>query len=88
MASELKTWNTGKDICWSICSVKHSDSICKNILPCKLGRAKMLNVGIQIRHNQENCHSHHQVENKLIVFMLVFVEKDKVNKSKYHIRKP
>ena len=84
----IKHMNTGKNIRWSICNIKHSDSICKNIVPWKFGRTKMLNIGIQIRYNKEDCHSHHQVKYKLIVFMLVLVEKDKVNYCKYHIRKP
>ena len=38
----------------------------------------MQHIGIHIRHDQENGHTHHHVENQLIIFFLILVLEDEV----------
>ena len=48
----------------------------------------MLGVRINIRDDKKNRHTHHQVKYELIIFVLIFVNKDKIKDSQNHIWKP
>ena len=48
----------------------------------------MLSIGINVRNNKENSHSHHKVKCQLVVFMFVLIKKYKINHSQDHVWKP
>jgi len=84
----IKNMDARKNISRCIRFIQPSDYICKNVVPGEFNRAEMLCIGISIGYNKENCHPHHQVKYQLIIFMSVFVEKDKIYHCQDHIRKP
>ena len=84
----IKYMDTWKDIRRGICFINKFYKIHKYIIPSKFIRPQMLHIGINIGDNEKNGHSHHQVKNQLVVFLLVFIHKYKIKNSKSHVRKP
>ena len=48
----------------------------------------MLGVWINVGDDQENRHTHHKVEYELVILMLIFIDKKKIENSQEHIWKP
>lgn len=84
----IKYMDAWQDVGRSIGPVDSCYHLCKDVVSWEYRRAEMLNVRVNVGNNEENRHSHHQVEDQLEIFPLVVIKKQEIRNCQYHIWKP
>lgn len=65
--------NTWQDIGRCICFIDTCHQLGENIIPREYSRTELLDIRVNIRNYQKNCHAHHQVEDQLEIFSFIFI---------------
>ena len=48
----------------------------------------MLDIWVEIRYNQKDCHAHDQVAGQLVIFVFIFVDKDEEHHCSDDVKEP
>lgn len=75
----IEHMDTGEYVCRGICGIEPPHQVHAQVRPGECLRPELVAVWVQIRNGQEDRHPHAQVLDIRVVFLLIFVEKYKID---------